>query len=229
MATIEEKRELTPKARRTREHILNTALALFAQNGYQATTMREIASSAGCSLGLAYRYFGSKEELVVAVYEQCSEDLAGEVEGLPAASIAKRFAAIVRANLAHLAPYRESFGAITGVALNPSSEAGVLSERMAYLRQRTWRLFREVVAGAKDAPAERDIDHVTTLFYAAYLLLMLFWVQDKSPAQQNTGKILKFAEDAIGRLRPLLALPVFSHSAANLAKILAPMFGSGPV
>src|ERR671914_779531 len=36
-------RVLTPKARRTRERILEAALALFAERGYEATTMRDVA------------------------------------------------------------------------------------------------------------------------------------------------------------------------------------------
>lgn len=229
MPVAEETKELTPKAVRTRAHILSTALGLFAEKGYQATTMREIAAAAGCSLGLAYRYFDSKEALVVAVYEQCSADLAQEINSLPPTTIADRFTQTVRANFERLSPYRDAFGAITGIALNPSSDAGVLSDRMAYLRQRTWLLFRQVLAGAKDSPPARDVESFTTLLYAAYLLLMLFWVQDKSPAQQNTDRLLKFAQDTLGRLRPLLAVPVFARSAASLAGILAPMFGSSPV
>src|ERR671920_2372972 len=52
---------LTPKALRTRERILEAALRLFAERGYEATTMRDVAREAGASLGLAYRYFASKE------------------------------------------------------------------------------------------------------------------------------------------------------------------------
>ena len=47
------RRALTPKARRTRERILEAALALFADRGYEATTMRDVAREAGASLGLA--------------------------------------------------------------------------------------------------------------------------------------------------------------------------------
>jgi AcrR family transcriptional regulator len=50
---------LTPKARRSRERILEAALELFAERGYGATTMRDVAREAGASLGLAYRYFAS--------------------------------------------------------------------------------------------------------------------------------------------------------------------------
>jgi AcrR family transcriptional regulator len=217
---------LTPKARRTRAHILQTALGLFARQGYAATTMRDIAAEAGCSLGLAYRYFAAKEELVVAVYEQCSEELAIEIAALPATSMAKRFTETIRRNFERLSPYRDSFGAISGITLNPHSEAGVLSGRMAYLRRSTWELFRQVVAGARDAPPARDVANLTTILYAAYLLLMLFWVQDRSEGQRATEHMLKFTEDGIGRLRPLLALPAFTQPIAKLARILSPMFGA---
>ena len=56
--------DLTPKAQETRQHILETALGLFQAQGYDKTTMREIAAAADCSLGLAYRYFDGKEALV---------------------------------------------------------------------------------------------------------------------------------------------------------------------
>src|SRR5207237_10147307 len=59
---------ISQKAVSTRQRILDTALGLFATKGYEKTTMREIATAAHCSLGLAYRYFASKEELVLELY-----------------------------------------------------------------------------------------------------------------------------------------------------------------
>lgn len=61
---------ITSKGERTREHILDTALRLFSEQGYEQTTMRGIAAAAETSLGLAYRYFTSKEDLVLALYER---------------------------------------------------------------------------------------------------------------------------------------------------------------
>ena len=58
---------LTPKAEMTRQRILQAALKLFATEGYEGTTMRKIAAAAGCSLGLTYRYYASKEELFIDV------------------------------------------------------------------------------------------------------------------------------------------------------------------
>src|SRR5579872_831156 len=146
--------DLTPKGEQTRAQILNTALDLFAVQGYQATTMRDIAARAGCSLGLAYRYFARKEELVLAFYERCAEELEEEVHALPPAPFAVRLEQAIRADLARIAPYREAFGALFGVALSPESELAVLGERVADVRDRVWHVFFAVVTGATDAPGE---------------------------------------------------------------------------
>lgn len=44
--------------------ILDTALELFAENGFHATTMSKVAKKAGVSKGLAYNYFESKQEIL---------------------------------------------------------------------------------------------------------------------------------------------------------------------
>jgi len=44
--------------------IMDTALELFAENGYHATSMSRIAKKAGISKGLAYNYFKSKKEIL---------------------------------------------------------------------------------------------------------------------------------------------------------------------
>ncbi|MGM0622204.1 MAG: TetR/AcrR family transcriptional regulator, partial [Bacteroidota bacterium] len=44
--------------------ILDTALELFAENGFHATSMSQIAKKAGVSKGLAYNYFESKQDIL---------------------------------------------------------------------------------------------------------------------------------------------------------------------
>ena len=53
---------------------MEAALVLFADRGYEATTMRDVAREAGASLGLAYRYFASKEEFALALYMRLAEE-----------------------------------------------------------------------------------------------------------------------------------------------------------
>lgn len=54
----------------SRTKLLDSALKTFAEHGYANTSVRKIASEAGVSLGLLYRYFGGKEELLQSVFDR---------------------------------------------------------------------------------------------------------------------------------------------------------------
>lgn len=53
-----------------RRQLLEAALAEFAQYGIAGARMDRIAKLAGCSAGLVYTYFGSKDDLFEAVYDE---------------------------------------------------------------------------------------------------------------------------------------------------------------
>ncbi len=56
-----------------RQQIVGAARARFASHGFARTSMADIVTESGLSTGAIYRYFASKDELVVAVCEQGSE------------------------------------------------------------------------------------------------------------------------------------------------------------
>lgn len=57
----------------TKETILATALEMFADRGYDATSVRAIATQAGVDPGLIRHYFGSKEQLFTTAVVDRSE------------------------------------------------------------------------------------------------------------------------------------------------------------
>ncbi|HYD14489.1 MAG TPA: TetR family transcriptional regulator [Allosphingosinicella sp.] len=57
----------TPKAIRTRQAIEDAARKLFADNGFERTTVRDIGARAGIDPAMVIRYFGSKEALFTLV------------------------------------------------------------------------------------------------------------------------------------------------------------------
>ncbi|WP_207430430.1 TetR/AcrR family transcriptional regulator [Sabulibacter ruber] len=57
------------------QNIIDTAMALFAEQGYDRTSIRQIAESAGISLGLLYNYYKSKDELLKAILVKGREDI----------------------------------------------------------------------------------------------------------------------------------------------------------
>src|ERR1051326_6077841 len=163
----------TPKATLTRQHILDTALHLFAERGYEGTSMRDMAAAAECSLGLAYRYFANKEVMVLQLYLWLVDQLEEQVHQLPAASIADRFQHLMRALLVIMASHRLTLVALSGAALNPLSRAGVFGAEGAEVRHRARAAYLILVAEAKDAPRAAQVDALATMLYGVQLALVL--------------------------------------------------------
>ena len=190
--------------------------------------MRDIAGAADCSLGLAYRYFARKEELILALYERLTTEFEAEAAALPTGPLAKRFTSVMGSHLVRLGTHRETMGALFAAGLAPDSEVAVLGDGAAGVRSRIWGVFQTIVAGASDAPKPKQAAQMTTLLYAAHLLFVLFWLQDRSEGQAKTRELLGFSQEMLGRLRPVLGLPLVAKPLARLAEIVGPMFGPTP-
>jgi AcrR family transcriptional regulator len=63
----------------TQAAILKAARKLFGDDGFQATTMDDIASAARVAKGAVYHHFKTKEDVFEAVFEEVSRDLVAEI------------------------------------------------------------------------------------------------------------------------------------------------------
>lgn len=219
--------KLTQKAILTRQRIIDTAWHLFATKGYEQTTMRDIAAAAGCSLGLTYRYFASKEDLVLELYCWLVLQLEELIPALPTGSIAERFYRLMRELLAVMAPHRLTLVALSGAALNPLSRAGVFGVEGAEVRRRARASYLGLVSGARDVPRASQVDDLATMLYGLQLALVLFWLQDLSDQARLTGELLQFVHELLGRFRPLLRLPWVAQLLARLVQVVGPLLGRG--
>ena len=214
-------RALTPKARRTKERILEAALGLFADEGYEATTMRDVAREAGTSLGLAYRYFASKEEFALALYMRLAEESeAWAREGLTGGTVAEWFEAAMLAKLDQVSPHRGPLAALLSRALDPNSRLSALGEGTAAIREKMGGVFLEVVRGANDAPGEKQARQLGDVLYALHLAILLYWFHDKTPEARATRDLVGSARETIRYLRPALRLPPMSRVLSGLAGAL---------
>lgn len=84
-----------------RLRILDAAQQLFAERGYQATSLRQVVELAGTSIGNLYFYFPSKEALLHAVVRRASEELSPVID---------------RAMASVPAPARPAVGVYTGLS-----------------------------------------------------------------------------------------------------------------
>ncbi len=217
--------QLTPKAIQTRQHILDTAIGLFGANGYEKTTMREIAQASECSTGLAYRYFASKQDIVLAHYEQLSLASVAQIDSLPPATMAKLYHAVMTAKIEQITPYRDSLGALFSSAMNPSSGVAVLGVNTANLRDRTISALTDMVARATDKPKAVPPEQLATLLYSGQLLIILFWLYDRTPNARATQQLLDLVREGLLMARPALMLPPIIKAVGRLAAIVEPVFG----
>jgi AcrR family transcriptional regulator len=202
------------KGERTRQKIIDQALALFEQRGYVETTLRDIADATEISIGLAYRYFRRKEELVLALYERLSEQVERKTK-LPEGSIGARWAVLEHMRFKTLAPHRRTLLALAQAALDPEGELGALSPATSPVRARWYALHRRVVDGAAERPAE--VAQLASLLYALDLVLVLYWTQDRTAGARAT-------RDAIDRLAALIDVAVTIPGAQAAIAALAGAF-----
>jgi AcrR family transcriptional regulator len=77
----------TPKRERGRQRVaalLEAATEVFAEKGYEAATMTEIAARAGAPIGSLYQFFPAKEALADTLVQQYIDLLVGEFRALEA-------------------------------------------------------------------------------------------------------------------------------------------------
>ena len=215
------------KAERTRKRILQTALTLFRTNGYENTTLREIATESGSSLGLAYRYFSCKEEFVLAFYESLAGQFIHQVPSLPQGKIAQRFTAALSAKLALIEPHSELIAVLLASALNPNSRIAVLGQPSSDIRLRMQAAFAQLVRDSEDAPDRATSAALAKLLYITHLALLYFRVNDRTPGGRATRELLAWLETAFSYLPMVYRIPFLSDSLRKLAATLDTVFGGG--
>lgn len=107
------------KKRRTRSNLIGVAAELCARQGYDNTTVEQIAAAADVSPRTFSRYFPTKESVILAVVGEVAESVATELAAQP--TDISEYEALLRA---HLATFR---------SVRPGDEPALPFNRMAML------------------------------------------------------------------------------------------------
>jgi AcrR family transcriptional regulator len=152
----------------SRERILRSAQALFAQRGYDGTSLKAIAENVGVSTPALYWHFRSKDDIYLAAVEKMLED----------------FLEAVRAAVCSSDPlqrFRETLSAHIRFQLERREEAGLYAQSVGLRRlafgspARHWATvvalqrsyvdeLRDVLRSGRDAGAFHFADVRTTVF-----------------------------------------------------------------
>jgi AcrR family transcriptional regulator len=179
-----------------KDRLYATAMRLIAQRGYEATTLRDIATEAGVSVGLLYRYFPSKQAVVIALYDKLSAEYAHQAAGMPSGRWRDRFIFALTTSLDVLRPHQRALRALTPVLVGDPDE-GIFSASTAFSRLRVQRVFEEAVTEASDAPKPPLAEAVGRLLYLVHLAVLLWWLLDKSSHQRATSALVAFTQQLL--------------------------------
>ena len=216
--------KLTPKAQQTRQRIFDTAIALFVEKGYEATTMIDIANGAGCSPGLAYRYFSGKDALVLELWQHLADQFTSEIGTINDENWVDRYYHAMQMKIEQLLPYRDVIKQTVGAAMSPSSGVAIISEETAPYRDVMLASFERLGEGANNAPQGIEPQQQSIIMYGIHLVMILVWIYDRTPNQRLTQRALSFMYDTMKLMRPLLMLPPVSGSFKRLAAIMEGIF-----
>ena len=222
MTPVPEPAPRSAKAEQTRRNIVDAALRLFPVKGYDGTTMRAIAAEAGVSLGNAYYYFGSKEHLIQAFYDQMQEAHSAAVAEVFTATDAfgTRLAAVLNAWVDVAEPYHEFAGKFFKNAAEPASPLSPFSPESAPAREASISLFRQVVDGSDLKLAKGLRAELPDLLWLLQMGVVLFWVYDASPGQRHTRQLIAGACPLVDRLARMTRLPIVRGLVDDLLALL---------
>lgn len=190
------------RTEQTRTLILETALRLFQENGYDRTTMRAIAKEAGVSVGNAYYYFSSKEHLVQGFYDRIAADhetavrpvLAGETE------LAARLRGVLLTWLDIAEPYHRFAAQFFKNAADPDSPLSPFSPDSAPAREAAVSIHERALAGSSARIDPELAGQLPHLLWLMQMGLVLYWVYDKTEDAARSRRLVERATPVVARV-----------------------------
>jgi AcrR family transcriptional regulator len=213
----------TAKGEQTRALILETAVELFRERGYEETTMRAVAERAGVALGSAYYYFRSKEELVQNFYARTHQEHLAASAGVLGAEITLRgrLLGVMRAKVETIEPYHRFAGVLFRSAADPESPLNPFSPESRPVRAQATALFAEVVNNATDRRVPPDLRvELPELLWLYHMGVILFWIHDTSPERRRTRRLVDLSVDLVVRTIALASSPLMRPVRTRLLRLI---------
>jgi len=204
----------------TRRQILDTALSLFREQGFEQTTIRDIATGAGLSLGAAYYYFKSKEAIVGAYYDYVQEEHITRARDafVRGGSLQDRLRAALHTKIDIMQKDRRLLRALFrygGDADHPLSWFGPATREQ---RQLSVGVFAEAIAGERLPDDVRDA--APTLLWTLHMGILLYFLYDASPDQRRTRRLIDAAVDFVVDARRLVTSPLLRPIRRRVLNVL---------
>lgn len=212
----------TTKAKRTRATILEAALSLFREHGFEQTTMREISDRSALAVGAAYYHFRTKDEILLALYESTIDDSLerAHYKNAKSADFTDRVRDAIDFKLSLLKPYRDFLGPLAGHALVPGSALSPFSSESSDIRSREIENFRQIIQGSSLKVAPEFRQHLPRLLWLYQMSVIAFWLRDGSVGQERTTRLTGTSLSLIMKLFAVTRVPVLRQANGLILSLL---------
>ena len=171
---------LTAKQSARRQRVLDAAMDLAKEGGYEAVQMRDVAARADVALGTVYRYFSSKDQLLAAVWADWREALERRLHGnqpLEGCTRADRVIDFLRRATRPLERNPKLAAALV------TSYAAADPQAARYQAETASWMTRIVVEALEGLPDE-DIQGIREVLGHVWYSVLLSWVQGRMGAER---------------------------------------------
>ncbi len=201
---------MAAKSEETRQKILDAALRMFRELGFEQATMREIAKQAGVATGLAYYYFPKKEDLVMAFYVQVNAQMRPQVQEALAANrkLEAKIRALILVKFHCFAPDRKFLGALSGYSADPAHRLSPFSDVTKEIREEGITQFREALAQSEVKVPADLVDALPKVLWMYQMGMVLFWIYDHSKDQRRTRLLMDKSLGIVVLLLKAASLPL---------------------
>lgn len=181
---------LTRKSEETRTRILEAALAVFRERGFEKSTMREIATRAEVAVGAAYYYFDSKDAIVMAFYERAQSEMVPAISQQldQSKTLDARLRAVIGHKFNYFLPNRSLLSALSAHS-DPQHPLSPFSTHTEAIREQDLALFTRAVDESQVKLPRRIRSYLPRLLWLYQMGLILYWVYDPTLNQQRTALI----------------------------------------
>ena len=175
----------------TKKHLTGVSLRLFQEQGFEKTTMREIAREADMSLGSAYYYFKSKEEIVLYFYQSSFEKTLEYSEQIFAQPkpLEQKLLEFFASKFKELLPNRNFLKVLSRSAFDSAAPTSPFSAQNQIIKQKVIGLLEKAIE-VENVKAGKELRPILgSLIWYLQMALLLYWLHDKSDNQIRTQKL----------------------------------------
>lgn len=187
-----------------RKCILDAAMRLFSKNGYEQTSIEELAREAGIGKGTVYSYFQTKKDIVRAFCEDELEYTRSEITAKtnPDSPLKDQLMIIFMAEFRHVTRNSEFGRLYLQEKVFPREHH---SQEDLEIQNRYFEMLYPIYEKAQkrgELCSDLELLHISGHFYALYLLVVSCWYNGMIPTEEISASMELLLLQTIDGLKP---------------------------